>query len=116
MKKSKVLRPPGLAVFGVFVLVVIVGWWLFADTLVARGVEATGESIVGAKVELESVDLRPTDGVVRLMGLQVNIAGSGIHGAHEDRTNQAHDGRVLVLRLDRNLLGRSSLFGFLQFL
>jgi len=69
--KSKVLRLPGFVVFGVFVLLVALGWWLYADRLVQRGVEATGESIVGAKVELESVDLRPTDGSVRLTGLQV---------------------------------------------
>jgi len=71
MKKSKVFRPPGLVVFMLFIVAVAVAWWLYADTLVQRGVEATGESIVGARVEVESVDLRPTDGGVRLTGLRV---------------------------------------------
>lgn len=70
-EKAKVLRPPGLVVFAVLLVLVGFAWWLFADGLVQRGVEATGESIVGAKVELAAVDLRPQEGRVRLTGLQV---------------------------------------------
>jgi uncharacterized protein (TIGR03545 family) len=71
MAKSRVLRPPGLVVFAVFVLLVALLWWLFAERIVQRGVEATGESLVGARVELESVDLRPTEGSIRMTRLQV---------------------------------------------
>ena len=69
--RSRVLRPPGLVVFAVLFALLVVGWWLFADSAVQRGVEATGQSIVGARVELASVDLRPAEGLVRLEGLQV---------------------------------------------
>lgn len=70
-KKGKILRPPGLAVFAVFVLLVVIAWWLYADTLVERGVEQTGASLTGARVDVETADVRPLDGVVRLTGLQV---------------------------------------------
>jgi uncharacterized protein (TIGR03545 family) len=70
-RKWGILRPPGLLVFA-FVLVVIgLLWWLFADTLVKHAIERTGASIVGAKVELDAVDLRPMEGAVHLTHLRV---------------------------------------------
>lgn len=71
LAKRKVLRPPGLAVFGVFVLLVMAAWWLFADSLVERSVEDAGAYLTGARVDLETADVRPMDGVVSLTGLQV---------------------------------------------
>ena len=70
-KKSKIFRPPGLVVFGGVVVIVVVVWWLFADALVERGVEETGASLIGARVDLASADIRPLDGSIRLTGLQV---------------------------------------------
>jgi len=71
MAKTKIFRPSGLVVFAAFMLLVALGWWLYADRLVERGVEATGESIVGARVEVESADFQPLAGSIRLIGLQV---------------------------------------------
>jgi uncharacterized protein (TIGR03545 family) len=70
-RKSHVLRPPGLVVFLVFCLLLAGAWWLWADRLVERSVESTGASIVGARVDLDAADVRPTDGSIRLTGLQV---------------------------------------------
>ena len=71
LAKRKVLRPPGLAVFAALLLLVVAGWWLYADALVERSVEDTGAYWTGARVDVASADIRPLDGVVSLTGLQV---------------------------------------------
>lgn len=71
LARRKLLRPPGFIVFGIFVLLVCLGWWLYADTLVERSVESTGAYWTGARVDVATADVRPLDGVVSLTGLQV---------------------------------------------
>ena len=69
--KTGVLRPPGLIVFAVVVLLIGIVWWLLADTFVERSVESSGTAVVGARVDLAAADIRPTEGSLRLTGLQV---------------------------------------------
>jgi uncharacterized protein (TIGR03545 family) len=54
-----------------FVGLVIVAWILLLDKLVERGVEQAGESVVGAKVDLEGATVHLAAGSVQLRQLQV---------------------------------------------
>ena len=49
-RRPRLLRPPGLLVFAGVLLLTGFGWWLYADSLTERGVEASGASLVGARV------------------------------------------------------------------
>jgi uncharacterized protein (TIGR03545 family) len=51
--------------------ILIVGWTLFADWLLKKGIEAGGTAAVGAKVELASARIHLFKGNVTLRGLQV---------------------------------------------
>ncbi len=62
-------RAIGVLIF--FVVVLITGYILLLDRIVKHGVEETGASIVGAKVDVAYADVRLRDGVVVLRGLQV---------------------------------------------
>jgi uncharacterized protein (TIGR03545 family) len=70
-QKARILRPPGLAVFLAFCLLLGLAWYLYADRLVEQSVEATGASVVGARVDVGAADVRPADGSVRLTDLAV---------------------------------------------
>ncbi|MEM7416945.1 MAG: hypothetical protein AAF389_15665 [Gemmatimonadota bacterium] len=70
-RRRRILRPSGLGVFGLVVLLVVGAWWLFADRVVERSVESSGAHLVGARVDVAAADIRPTEGVVRLSGLAV---------------------------------------------
>jgi uncharacterized protein (TIGR03545 family) len=61
------------AIVPLMLLFVVMGLvtFLLLDTMVRRGIESSGSYFVGARVELESADVRLGDGSVRLRGLQV---------------------------------------------
>jgi len=61
----------GILVFLVFVVLIAVFWFVFADYLVKRGIEKAGSRIVGAKVELAEADLTLLPFGVGLTELQV---------------------------------------------
>jgi uncharacterized protein (TIGR03545 family) len=71
MQRTMLLRwraiVPLLLVFALLAL----GWWLLLDRLVEQGIEETGAYLVGARVDLESADVRLGEGTVVLRGLQV---------------------------------------------
>ncbi|MEX0691352.1 MAG: TIGR03545 family protein [Gemmatimonadales bacterium] len=61
------------AVWPLSVAVILGGiaWWFLLDPAVKWGVEGIGTRLVGARVDLREADVRLTDGVVALHGLQV---------------------------------------------
>lgn len=53
----KVIRLWGVIAFFVLVLLVVAAWYLLAPSLIKSGIEATGTEVVGAKVEIDEVNL-----------------------------------------------------------
>ena len=70
-KPLRIFRWKGIAPLLLTLVLVGVLYWLFADRLVRRGVERTGTAFVGARVDLVEADIRLSEGVVMLRGLQV---------------------------------------------
>jgi uncharacterized protein (TIGR03545 family) len=60
-----------IVVLVLFLVLLFAGWVLLLDLLVERAVEETGASVVGAKVDVASADVRLGEGRVRLRGLAV---------------------------------------------
>lgn len=69
--RRKLFRWKAIGPLAAFLVLVGVLYWLLADSLVRRGVEAGGTAFVGAKVDLAAADVRLRDGVVMLEGLAV---------------------------------------------
>jgi uncharacterized protein (TIGR03545 family) len=74
--RIRLFRWKAIGPLAVFLLVVALLYWLLADPLVRRGVEAGGTALVGAKVDLRAADVRLGDGVVMLDGLAVTNPSS----------------------------------------
>lgn len=67
----KWIRPKGLIAFFALSAILLAFWYLFIDIIIKRHIEKTGTSLVGAKVELDKVDLTLFPLGLTLTGLQV---------------------------------------------
>ena len=71
MPRFKVFRWKAIVPLGLLLLLLAVASYLFLNTIVEWRVEATGAELVGARVDVESADVRLSEGTVVLRGLQV---------------------------------------------
>jgi uncharacterized protein (TIGR03545 family) len=71
MRHLVVFRWRAIVLVALLVLLLVVGWLVLLDTMVERGVERSGAYLVGARVDVQSADVRLGEGVVVLRGLQV---------------------------------------------
>jgi len=53
----KLIRTWGIATFFILMLLILAGWYLLAPSIVASSIESVGSEAVGAKVDVDSVDL-----------------------------------------------------------
>jgi uncharacterized protein (TIGR03545 family) len=67
----KLFRWKAVVPLGLVVALLVLGWTLFVDRLLRKGIEAGGTAAVGAKVELASARIHLFRGNVTLRGLQV---------------------------------------------
>ena len=71
MRRPKLFRWRAIVPLGAVIALMGLVWWLLLDRIVELGIEQTGAHLVGARVDLESADVRLRDGTVALRGLQV---------------------------------------------
>jgi uncharacterized protein (TIGR03545 family) len=71
MARPKLLRWQAIVPLSLFLVLLAVTALLFLDTFVERRVEDSATYLVGARVDLESADVRIGEGSVTLRGLQV---------------------------------------------
>jgi uncharacterized protein (TIGR03545 family) len=71
MPRTKLFRWRAIVPLLLAFALLALGWWLLLDRLVEQGIEETGAYLVGARVDLESADVRLGEGTVVLRGLQV---------------------------------------------
>jgi len=79
------LRPGGLAICAGVLAILALCLWLFAGWLIERSIEEAGTAALGARVELDSVDLDLAPLAVTLNRLQVTDPGAPMQNAVEVR-------------------------------
>ncbi len=85
-------------------------WWLLADKLLERSIEALGAELIGAKVDLAAADLSLREGRIRLVGLQAANPNSPMQNLFEASEIVA-DIRVTPLLRGKVLIGQASIRG-----
>ena len=65
----RVIRWKAAAPLGVALVLLVLGWLLYADVAVEHAIEYAGAEIVGARVDVESADLQLSRGTVIVRGL-----------------------------------------------
>ncbi|UCF40996.1 MAG: hypothetical protein JSW43_01250 [Gemmatimonadota bacterium] len=71
MRRPKLFRWRAIVPLGLVTGLLALAWWALLDRVVERVVEETGAYLVGARVDLESADVRLREGRVVLRGLEV---------------------------------------------
>lgn len=69
--KIKLFRWKAIVPLSILLALLLAAWVLYSDKMIEHAVEDFGAQLVGARVDLESADLRLSEGSVRLTGLQV---------------------------------------------
>ncbi len=91
------IRPKGLILFVVALVLIVGGWVLLADTLTRRAVEAVGTRLVGAEVDVRAADVGLFPPGLVLSGLAVTDPDAPMTNAVEvGRAEFAIEGRPLL--------------------
>ncbi len=100
------------AIVPLLLVLVLIGaaYLLYADTLVERSIESLGADLVGAKVDLDEVDLSLREGRVRLVGLAAANPNSPMRNLVEASEIIA-DVRVLPLLEKKVVIEQASFRG-----
>lgn len=109
----KIMRWKAIVPLVLLLILIGVAYLLYADTLVEHSIESIGADLVGAKVDLEEVDLSLRDGRVRLVGLAAANPNSPMRNLVEAREIVA-DVMVLPL-LEKKLVVEQASFRGMRF-
>ncbi len=82
----KIIRWWGILVFPLFIGFIVLMYWLFAERLLKHGIEEAGTVLVGAKVELDDLDLDWQQGKLQLTRLQVTNKNAPMRNLVEIKT------------------------------